>query len=129
MATSQPKTCTKCGSTRFNSHNRCMDCRNDRGKKRRERIKAAGGSHTEAQWLAVVARTPSCPDCKRTWADIPFPRNALFKNVWTRDHIVPIYHGGNNDISNIRALCYQCNFRKNAGPLGPRRPRPQEGVL
>lgn len=29
---------------------------------------------------------------------------------------VPVLHGGTNDISNLQAECYECNFRKNAAP-------------
>lgn len=39
------RTCTKCGSRRFNAWNRCMDCRNARGRVRTARIKQNGGTH------------------------------------------------------------------------------------
>ena len=29
------------------------------------------------------------------------------------DHIVPLYHGGTNDLSNFQLLCAQCNLSKN----------------
>lgn len=27
---------------------------------------------------------------------------------------MPVLHGGTNDVSNLQAECYECNFRKNA---------------
>lgn len=46
--------CTKCGGARFNSWNRCMDCRNGRAKVCAERIKSNGGSHTSAKWQSLL---------------------------------------------------------------------------
>ncbi|WP_366934240.1 HNH endonuclease [Phaeobacter sp.] len=48
---------------------------------------------------------------------MPARPDKRYKHVWTKAHIVPVYHGGSNDISNIQAECYQCNFKKNAGRL------------
>ncbi|WP_408022022.1 HNH endonuclease [Sinorhizobium kostiense] len=94
-----------------------MDCRNARGKIRSARVKANGGSHTSKEWLALLAATPACVECGRAWADIPPRPDPRYKSVWTKGHIVPVYHGGTNDISNIRPECYECNFGKNAGAL------------
>ncbi|PGH59064.1 hypothetical protein CRT60_03540 [Azospirillum palustre] len=109
--------CKKCSGTRFNNHNACMDCRNARAKVRAARIKANGGSHTRKEWEALKASITACPDCGRAWSDIPFPTVARYNSVITKGHIVPVYHGGTNDIANIKPQCYECNFRQNAGPL------------
>ncbi|MDX1216293.1 hypothetical protein GOL99_12185 [Sinorhizobium medicae] len=111
------KKCTKCGGTRFNSWDRCMDCRNARGKVRQERIKANGGKHTAAEWKALLAASPTCAECNRPWEIIPLRPDPRYKNVWTKGHKIPVYHGGTDDIANVQAECYECNFRKNAGAL------------
>ena len=112
-------TCTKCGSTRFNLWKRCMDCRNSRAQIRAERMKRNGGSHSVYQWQALLAATPICPDCMRPWESIPLRPDERYKQTWTKDHIVPIVEGGSNAISNIRPLCYLCNFRRHTKPLPP----------
>lgn len=111
------KTCTKCGGTRFNSWQRCMDCRNERAKGRLAKIKANGGSHTAAEWKAVLAQFDRCPECDRTWTEIPARPDTRYSAVWTKGHKIPVHHGGGDSISNIQPECYQCNFGKNAGPL------------
>lgn len=30
----------------------------------------------------------------------------------TIDHVIPLSRGGNNDISNLRPACYDCNIKK-----------------
>jgi hypothetical protein len=114
---STDKTCTKCGGSRFNSWNRCMDCRNARGKVRSQRINKNGGKHTNAEWEALLADTPRCVVCSRIWSSIPLRPDPRYKFVSTKGHKLPVYHGGTNNISNIQPECYQCNFEKNAGRL------------
>lgn len=109
--------CTKCGGGRFNSWNRCMDCRNARGRRRNTRLAANGGKHTASEWRAVLAVSPTCAECKRPWATITPRPDPRYKAVWTKGHKVPVYHGGTDDIRNIQAECYECNFKKNAGAL------------
>lgn len=94
-----------------------MDCRNARGKLRSARLIANGGTHTAAEWRALLARSPKCAECGRAWGEIPPRPDPRYKWVWTKGHKLPVYHGGTNDISNIQAECYQCNFGKNAGSL------------
>jgi hypothetical protein len=110
--------CTKCGGTRFNRWNRCMDCRNQRAKVRAERVKKNGGSHTSAEWESLLAKSPTCAACRRPWSEIPTRPDPRYKHTWTKGHKIPIYHGGSDNISNIQAECYECNFKKNAGALG-----------
>ena len=95
-----------------------MDCRNARAKRRVERIRANGGSHTEKEWKSLLGESPACAVCKRRWEDVPPRPDRRYKHTWTKGHIIPVYHGGSNDIGNIQAECYECNFRKNARALG-----------
>lgn len=94
-----------------------MDCRNARGKVRKAREGANGGRHTAREWKTLLEASPVCAECGRAWADIPPRPNPRYKRTWTKGHKVPVYHGGTNDIGNIQAECYQCNFGKNAGRL------------
>lgn len=68
--------------------------------RRRARKLEAGGSHTLAEWRAVVARQRGrCAGCGE------------IKDL-TEDHIVPLAAGGSDDISNIQGLCQPCNSSK-----------------
>jgi hypothetical protein len=58
-----------------------------------------------------------CADCKRPWSEIPLRPDPRYKTVWTKGHKKAVYHGGTDEIGNIQAECYECNFRKNAGAL------------
>ncbi|MDR6587412.1 HNH endonuclease [Agrobacterium tumefaciens] len=111
------KKCTKCGGTRFNSWDRCMDCRNARGKVRLAKMKANGGKHTVGEWKAMLAASSTCAECNRPWEIIPRRPDPRYKSVWTKGHKIPVHHGGTDDIANLQAECYECNFRKNAGAL------------
>lgn len=102
-----------------------MDCRNQRSLIRLARIKDNGGSHTKVEWERVLANTPACAVCGRSWDQISKRPDTRYKYVWTKGHIIPIYHGGSDNISNIQAECYECNFRKNAGELKNKKPKLQ----
>lgn len=66
---------------------------------RRLRELNALGSHTEKEWLLVVARYGGvCLCCGSTEI--------------TKDHIVPLADGGTNDIGNLQPLCRPCNSSK-----------------
>jgi len=111
------RTGTKCGGNRFNNWDRCMDCRNARAKVRQARIKQNGGRHTRAQWEQLLAGSPACAVCGRGWDQVPKRPDSRYTHTWTKGHKVPVLHGGTNDISNLQAECYECNFRKNAAPF------------
>lgn len=41
----------------------------------------------------------------------------LTKELLTKEHIVPVFNGGNNTLFNIRACCKYCNSRRGSNPL------------
>jgi 5-methylcytosine-specific restriction endonuclease McrA len=67
---------------------------------RRAREVGALGSHTTAQWLALVAEYGGC--CGYCGANGPLEP----------DHRVPLSRGGSNSIENIIPACRRCNTRK-----------------
>lgn len=73
-------------------------------KTRAERLATARqkGEHTEAEWTALVAVCGHrCVMCRTT-------------GQLVKDHIVPIYQGGSDAISNLQPLCRGCNSAKGA---------------
>ncbi len=103
-----------------------MDCRNQRAITRKNRIKANGGSHTTTEWEQLLAASPTCAVCRRIWRKVPRRPDPRYRHTWTKGHKVAIYHGGSDQISNIQAECYECNFRKNAGSLAFAEPKIKE---
>lgn len=77
--------------------------------RRRERMRQNGGHHTRSEWLALCAVYGGrCARCKR-------------KRPLTKDHIVPVFFGGTDDISNIQPLCQSCNSSKGTATIDYRR--------
>lgn len=72
-------------------------------KKRHERLAEARakGTHTEAEWLALVAFCGF--RCVRCGEHVDRP---------VKDHIRPIYQGGSDAITNIQPMCVSCNCSK-----------------
>jgi 5-methylcytosine-specific restriction endonuclease McrA len=68
---------------------------------RRARQAKALGSHTYAEWQAMVALFDGCCAYCGRHASL------------TRDHVIPLAHGGTNGIDNIVPACRTCNARKN----------------
>lgn len=70
---------------------------------RKKKLKLAGGHHSRQDWENLkVAHDYTCLCCKRQEPEIKL----------TRDHIISVSKGGNNDIENIQPLCRSCNSRK-----------------
>lgn len=90
-----------CGAIWKNVREPVKSSRKRAASKRRERMKANGGSHTAAEWLAMCeAAGYRCAACNEI---APL----------TKDHIVAVAQGGSDDISNIQQLCRSCNSSKN----------------
>jgi 5-methylcytosine-specific restriction endonuclease McrA len=78
---------------------------------RRARELNAVGSHTYAEWRAMVALFEGrCAYCGRL-------------GPLTRDHVIPLARGGSNSIGNILPCCRTCNGRKSVAELGEFRAR------
>jgi len=68
--------------------------------RRRARMSSVPGSFTKEEWLKVRDATGGvCPFCGR---------NVGLEKM-SMDHIIPLSKGGTNYISNIRAICRNCN--------------------
>lgn len=75
------------------------------GSRRRARLAGGGGSHTIAEWRAVVAaQRGRCFYCERSVR-------------LERDHVVPIARGGSDSIDNIVGACRSCNAKKATRPV------------
>jgi len=63
------------------------------------------GTHTEDQWQNLIREF----DFHCVWCGVD-------REPMTKDHILPIYQGGSDSISNIQPLCRRCNSRKGPYP-------------
>ena len=50
-----------------------------------------------------------CAICRRLFDD----------QLWDLDHIVPLFRGGSNELSNIRAICRACHMSDSATQRSP----------
>ena len=70
---------------------------------RAELEKSATGSHTQAEWNAILRLYGGrCPRCGTTAVKL------------TKDHVIPLSEGGSNSASNLQPLCGPCNSSKGA---------------
>ena len=115
------KKCKKCNnddwgiwtsSTTGIKHYYCRSCRRLRAKNYTHRKQISEGSHTEKQWLEKLREYDHCAICNEKWENIPPRPDRRYKNVWTKDHIIPLTKGGTDDINNIQPACYRCNSSK-----------------
>lgn len=75
-----------------------------RSAERRARLAVAEGSHTEAEWQALLASYGGC--C--AYCGDPATQ---------KDHVHPVAKGGSDDIGNIAPACAPCNMSKGASTL------------
>jgi hypothetical protein len=72
-------------------------------RRRRARKAAAPGTFTAEDWRALVAHSPRCHWCKKSFTSKRRP---------THDHVIPLSKGGADDISNSCCACKGCNSGK-----------------
>jgi 5-methylcytosine-specific restriction endonuclease McrA len=76
-------------------------------RRRRAREGGADGSHTDAEFTALVKVCGMiCPPCGEEMTE---PNGKSMVTDLTRDHIVPLSRGGTDWIANIQPLCFGCN--------------------
>jgi 5-methylcytosine-specific restriction endonuclease McrA len=94
-----PGICRGCGGKRP-PQSRCPQCNRAKENRRRARLAGAVGSHTSAEWFAILARQRGrCASCRE-------------RRELTKDHIVPISRGGTDFAYNLQGLCRPCNSAK-----------------
>lgn len=72
-------------------------------RERKAKLRLNGGGHTIFDWRRLKAQYNwTCPSCHRKEPNIKL----------TKDHIVPIWTGGSDNIENIQPLCHLCNCIK-----------------
>lgn len=71
--------------------------------RRRERMIKNGGKHSEKEWSELKEKhNYTCLLCGKKEPEIKL----------TKDHVIPVSKGGDNNITNIQPLCLRCNTKK-----------------
>lgn len=81
-----------------------------RARDQRMKLAKAKGSHTEAEWNEMVEYF----EYKCVFCDDAF-------ETLTKDHIIPIYQGGDDSITNIQPACRSCNSKKGSESIDRRK--------
>lgn len=76
--------------------------------RRKARLRENGGSHTEAQWLALVSAYGN--RCVKCGVHATLTREGNLE----KDHVQPVALGGSADVLNLQPLCKSCNSSKGA---------------
>ena len=97
-----------CGSYERRPRGNCAECHRKTARRRRERERAAEGSHTKAEWLAKAAKFDFCPLCSRPWDQVE--RSKRQRLPFTKGHIIALTNFGTNYITNIQPECARCNY-------------------
>jgi len=75
------------------------------GHRYRTRKAGSGGTYFEADYWMTL-------DAQHWFCNNPYCEVDLYKTGCEADHIIPVSQGGTSNISNIQALCPDCNKRK-----------------
>lgn len=87
------------GSSKWGGEPHRLDSPSTKTRAARLAAARAKGTHSAAEWSEMVEFFGRCVKCGSA--------NSLVK-----DHIVPIYQGGDDSIANIQPLCQSCNCAK-----------------
>lgn len=90
----------KAAGTRIHATKAAQRRAASRRRETRQRAARAINHHTEAEWMALLAKHGGCcARCRST-------------DRIERDHIIPMSKEGDDSIENIQPLCKRCNCRK-----------------
>jgi len=81
-----------------------VDLDGDRLRRQRVRQAKSSGTHTDAEWVAMLSACGNrCVGCGR-------------QDDLEKDHILPISRGGSDAIENLQPLCKSCNAGRDGNP-------------
>lgn len=99
------------GKNDSDAYNRRLKERNARKRRARLRQARALGSHPKERWPAI--QELFCGLCVRCLAAGRWPA----PGGTVKDHIRPLYRGGDDSVRNIQPLCPPCNNSKGPDPV------------
>ena len=65
------------------------------------------GIRSKYLWPLFQNQQGICPGC----------RDRFTEDEFHIDHIIPLAHGGSNELNNLQLLCRDCNLRKSTGTM------------